>query len=173
MGIPGRIRNERAYRDSQPDLDIYNPCFEGYASNRFRGSDIDGLFVSICLVHGIWERLGYLCFLEHKSSPTSWVEPKPALGQWIALNALAEVHPQRQRVLITYGEDPNDPQGYQWLPLPGWRTRICADGHVVHKMDIREPAESPLRRWIKWVSEKARPSQPDSWDPDFPLVRDR
>lgn len=152
MSVPARIRNPAAYRDGQPDLDIYNKCFEGFASPAFRGSDLDGLFVATAIPHGMWERHGYVLILEHKAAATSW-----KWGQWHALNQAAENGQVdlRTHVVVTYGE-PNWPTSYQLLPLPGWRNRICACDFEQLPMSLDDIDRTPMRRWIKWVHERTR-----------------
>lgn len=181
MRTPDRIRNADAYRLGQPDLDVYTPCFEGFCSPRFCGSDLDGLFAVGMAVHGVWERRGHLLVHEHKVSPRAWRR-----GQWWALNALARVEeatlrdvlrhareqpalgrdawgelvvralddaPRRLRVVVTYGEDPDRPTGYQWLPLRGF-----AWHHDVEPMDLADVESIPHRAWIRDVAAGGRAS---------------
>lgn len=153
MTTPTRIRNADAYRDSQPDLDVYNPCFAGYASPRFCGSDLDGLFVAGMVVNGgFWEHTGYLLFLEHKAATTAW-----SLGQWIALNALAAYGRRDHRliVVVTYGM-PDAPSAYHRLPLSGWKRGITASDHPPRPMSMDDIETVPMRRWIRWVAERTQ-----------------
>lgn len=150
MNAPKRIRNVDSYRDGQPDLDVYNGCFDGYASAKFCGSDLDGLFVAGLAVHGVWERSGYFLVLEHKAHPKSWSH-----GQWLALNALSELNPRRLLVVVTYGEEPNRPHAYQSLPLHGWQEGPCAEFWPLIPIDWADVESLPLRRWIRSVADCA------------------
>ena len=154
-----RIRNPQAYADGQPDLDVFRPCFDGFTSFRFTGSDIDGIFVECWAGHGLWERYGNVLIQEHKRCPGSWAG---ARGQWLALNTLAMIARPRAgkttyrslSVVVTYG-DPNSPTAWQSLPAKGWR---CAStGNHFEAMPLRicslDDVESlPHRKWIRWVS---------------------
>jgi hypothetical protein len=149
---PKRIRDRASYREGQPDLDVYNKCFAGFVSPRFCGSDVDGFFALAESVHGVWERHGHFLFLEHKVHTGAW-----SRGQWAALNALAELGKRVRRrlvVLVTYGRDPDHPHSYQRLPLNGWRERVNAEEHPVRVISWDEIETVPMRRWIRWVSER-------------------
>lgn len=140
----GRIRNPGAYADGQPDLDVFRPCFDGFTSPLFAGSDVDGAFV-FWPPHGLWERRGHILVQEHKAAPASWEHCK---GQRYALESLARVAPfkigcpRSLTVIVTYGE-PNNPDRFEWL-WRGWsRIETC---------DLEKPDSMPHRRWIQVVA---------------------
>ncbi len=149
-----RIRNPESYRDGQPDLDVYNPCFRGLMSPRFSGTDVDGVFVLLTTmqVHGMWERKMNFLFLEHKAALGSF-----KLGQWLALNSLAaQCGDTGVRVIVTLGEDPSAPDSYLWLPVSGWRDGPKAAARNVIAMSVDDVRNNPVRHWAEWVNEGRR-----------------
>jgi hypothetical protein len=156
--VPGRIRSLTAYRAGQPDLDVFKPCFQGYVSPRFCGSDIDAMYFA---PHGLWERNAHILIQEHKQSPGSWVK---SMGQWWALNQLAECG-QRLiatgsdygiAVVVTYGDSRN-PTTYNWLPVYCWAS--LKGEHQFSKIKTRQCSiknvnTMPHRQWIAAISKK-------------------
>ncbi len=141
----GRIDNWQKYQAGQPDLDVFNPCFEGYMPASCKGTDLDGMVVAYWAPHGLWERFGHVLIMEHKEAPGAWDR---ALGQRIALEHASVIAPMRLdpscnrslSVIATYGEDSDSPTA--WSKFPDPEIRPCS---------LSSPETMPHGLWIRQV----------------------
>lgn len=150
----GRIRSADAYRD-QPDLDLYREAFVGVGlSEKFAGSDIDGIFGAFVrhTGHGLWERRGFVLIQEHKRRDPDGLDEHS--GQLRALRALRGATAYLGRfpritVLVTFG-DTKDPraQRYRWLR---------PEGLTAPSLPFTDDIEQwPHRIWIQAVLSRSR-----------------
>jgi len=147
----GRIAWPETYKNSQPDLDVYRPAFEGLNLHpKFAGTDLDGLF-SIAIdaeqpEGGLWERNGCVLIQEHKTSPST----TKSRGQFRALLELAKISPDRLHVIFTYGP-PNTPTEQTWQFL---NPNGILSPEEAFTADIEK---WPHRRWIKKANARVAP----------------
>ena len=158
---PARIRNREAYAAGQPDLDVFNKCFEGFTSPKFCGTDVDGTWSYSWAPHGLWERRGHFLIQEHKQSRRTWIG---CYGQWLALNMLGEFGKHARKrgtpgslfVVATYGENPDQPTHFHWLPVRKewrrWRTENDFATIPARRITADDIETWPHRAWIRWAS---------------------
>jgi len=148
------IRSVESFLSSAPDLSAYQSCFDGFASSRFTGTDLDGIFVASWAGHGMWERGGYSLIQEHKSCPEALASSR---GQWMALNSLASIPTKaRLSVIVTFG-DPDAPSAWKRLPVADWRRLRSRDDFAamqVWAIKLHDIETWPHRQWIRWVSKR-------------------